>query len=74
MFRRTVGDRLLMSPMEPLVADGAAEAVERHLQQLNRYPTGPDPRTSLEDLSVQPVLKGAGVESVTWEHAERERA
>jgi len=36
MSRRPVGDRLVMSPMEALVAGGAAEAFERQLQQLYR--------------------------------------
>jgi hypothetical protein len=32
------------------------------------------PRLSLEDLSAQIRLEGAGVESVAWEHTRRERA
>ena len=122
MLIRLVGDRLVMSPMEALVAGGPAEAFERHLQQLFRggyrhlavdlsgvpaidsagigalvrghttarrvggtlrlaapdpavvkYQTWLDPRTSLEDLSVQ-LEEGAGVKSVAREHTKRERA
>jgi hypothetical protein len=36
MSRRPVGDRLVVSPMEALVAGGAAETFERQLQQLYR--------------------------------------
>ena len=39
-----------------------------------KYQTWLDPRTSLEDLSVQLMLEGAGVKSVAWEHQKRERA
>jgi len=123
MLITPVGDRLVMSPMEALVAGGPAEAFERHLQQLSRgghrhlvvdlsgvpaidsagiralvrghttarrvggtlrlaaqnpaaakYQTWPDPRTSLEDLSVQLMEEGASVKSVAWEHTKRERA
>ena len=123
MLITPVGDRLVMSPMEALVAGGPAEAFERHLQQLFRggyrhlvvdlsgvpaidsagiralvrghttarrvggtlrlaasnpaaakYQTWPDPRTSLEDLSVQLMEEGASVKSVAWEHTKRERA
>ena len=39
-----------------------------------KYHTWLDPRTSLEDLSVQLMGEGAGVKSVAWEHPKRERA
>jgi hypothetical protein len=39
-----------------------------------KYHTWLDPRTSLEDLSVQLMGEGAGVKSVAWEHQKRERA
>jgi anti-anti-sigma factor len=38
-----------------------------------KYLTTLDPRTSLEDLSSQLMLEGAGVQSVAWEHPKRER-
>ena len=39
-----------------------------------KYHTWLDPRTSLEDLSLQLMEEGAGVKSVAWEHPKRERA
>ena len=39
-----------------------------------KYQTWLDPRTSLEDLSVQLMEEGAGVKSVASEHTMRERA
>ena len=39
-----------------------------------KYHTWLDPRTSLEDLSVQLMEEGAGVKSVAWEYQKRERA
>ncbi len=39
-----------------------------------KYHTWLDPRTSLEELSVQLMEDGAGVKSVAWEHQKRERA
>ena len=78
MFRRTVGDRLVMSPMEPLVAGGAAEAFERHLQQPYRagyrHLVAHLSGVPLEDLSVQLMLEGAGVKWLASEHTRRERA
>jgi anti-anti-sigma factor len=38
-----------------------------------KYHTWLDPRTSLEDLSLQLMTDGAGVKSVAWEHPKRER-
>ncbi len=38
-----------------------------------KYHTWLDPRTSLDDLSVQLMSDGAGVRSVTWENPKRER-
>jgi uncharacterized membrane protein YhiD involved in acid resistance len=38
-----------------------------------KYHTWLDPRTSLEDLSVELMTEGAGVKSVAWEHTKRER-
>jgi hypothetical protein len=70
MSNRAIGERLVLSPLEPLIAGGPAEAFERHLRQL--YQTG-DPRTSLEDLSLLLMTDGAGVKSVAWEHPKRER-
>jgi anti-anti-sigma factor len=38
-----------------------------------KYHTWLDARTSLEDLSAQLMVEGAGVQSVAWEHPKRER-
>ena len=38
-----------------------------------KYHTWLDARTSLEDLSAQLMIEGAGVQSVAWEHPKRER-
>ena len=38
-----------------------------------KYHTWLDARTSLEDLSSQLMVEGAGVQSVAWEHPKRER-
>lgn len=38
-----------------------------------KYHTRLDPRTSLDDLSVQLMADGTEVKSVTWEHPKRER-
>jgi hypothetical protein len=38
-----------------------------------KYHTWLDPRTSLEDISLQLMPDGAGVKSVAWEHPKRER-
>jgi anti-anti-sigma factor len=38
-----------------------------------KYHTWLDPRTSLEDLSSQLMVGGAGVQSVAWGHVKRER-
>lgn len=75
MSNRAVGERLVLSPLEPLIADGPAEAFERHLRQLYQsgYRRWLDPRASLEDLSLQPMTDGAGVKSIAWEHPKRER-
>jgi hypothetical protein len=38
-----------------------------------KYHTWLDVRTSLEELSSQLMIEGAGVQSVAWEHPKRER-
>jgi anti-anti-sigma factor len=70
MFRRTVGDRLVMSPMEPLVAGGAAEAFERHLQQLYRGGY----RHLVVDLSGVPLIDSAGIRAFVRSHTTAQRA
>src|ERR687890_52913 len=69
MNRRPVGDRLVMSPMEPLVAGGAAEAFERQLQQL--YRTGY--RHLVVDLSGVAALDSAGIRALVRGHTTAQR-
>jgi anti-anti-sigma factor len=69
MSRRTVGDRLVMSPMEPLVAGGAAETFERHVQQLFRSGY----RHLIVDLSGVPVIDSAGIRAFVRGHTSAQR-
>jgi anti-anti-sigma factor len=69
MSRRTVGDRLVMSPMEPLVAGGAAETFERHVQQLFRRGY----RHLIVDLSGVPVIDSAGIRAFVRGHTSAQR-
>ena len=69
MPRPTVGDRLVMSPMEPLVAGGAAETFERHVQQLFRSGY----RHLIVDLSGVPVIDSAGIRAFVRGHTSAQR-
>ena len=69
MSRRTGGDRLVMSPMEPLVAGGAAETFERHVQQLFRSGY----RHLIVDLSGVPMIDSAGIRAFVRGHTSAQR-
>jgi anti-anti-sigma factor len=69
MLSRPAGDRLVMSPMEPLVAGGAAEAFERQLQQL--YRTGY--RHLIVDLSGVAAIDSAGIRAFVRAHTTAQR-
>jgi anti-anti-sigma factor len=69
MPRATVGDRLVMSPMEPLVAGGAAEAFERHVQQLFRAGY----RDLVVDLSGVRAIDSAGIRAFVRGHTSAQR-
>src|SRR5215210_7089521 len=69
MARTTVGDRLVMSPMEPLVAGGAAEAFERHVQQVFRSGY----RHLIVDLSNVPMIDSAGIRAFVRGHTSAQR-
>ena len=69
MPRPTVGDRLVMSPMEPLVAGGAAETFERQVQQLFRSGY----RHLVVDLSGVPVIDSAGIRAFVRGHTSAQR-
>jgi anti-anti-sigma factor len=63
------GDRMLLSPREPLVAGGAAEAFERQLQQLVR-----DGYKSLViDLSGVTAIDSAGIRALVRGHTSARR-
>ena len=70
MSRRTVGDRLVMSPLEPLVAGGAAEAFERQLQQLFRSGY----RHLVVDLGGVSAIDSAGIRALVRGHTSAQRA
>jgi len=61
--------RMLLSPREPLVAGGAAEAFERQLQQLLR--TGR--ANVVVDLSAVTEIDGAGVRALVRSHTSAQR-
>jgi len=67
--RRAVGDRIVLSPQEPLAAGGAAEAFERHVQQLfrNGY------RHLVLDLSGVPSIDSAGIRALVRGHTSAQR-
>jgi anti-anti-sigma factor len=69
MAIRSVGDRLVLSPLEPLVAGGPAEAFERHLRQL--YRTGY--RHLIVDLSAVPTIDSAGIRALVRGHTTAQR-
>ena len=62
-FRRT-GERLVLSPREPLIAGGAAESFEQHLRQL--YQSGY--RHLIVDLSGVREIDSAGIRALVRAH------
>jgi anti-anti-sigma factor len=68
-LRPTVGDRIVLSPQEPLAAGGAAEAFERHVQQLfrNGY------RNLVLDLSGVRSIDSAGIRALVRGHTSAQR-
>jgi len=68
-LRRPVGDRIVLSPQEPLLAGGAAEAFERHIQQLFRSGY----RHLVVDLSGVPTIDSAGIRSLVRGHTTAQR-
>jgi anti-anti-sigma factor len=67
--KERVGHRLVLSPQEPLVGGGAAEAFERHLQQLFRSGY----RNLVVDLSGVPSIDSAGVRALVRGHTSAQR-
>jgi len=64
MSGNAIGERLVLCPLEPLVAGGFAEALERHLCQL--YRSGY--RCLVVDLSNVPAIDSAGIRALVRAH------
>ncbi len=64
-----VGDRLLLSPREPLLAGGAAEAFERQLRTLVR-----GGHKNLVDLGGVTAIDSAGIRALVRGHTSTQRA
>ena len=62
-------DRLVLSPQEPLVAGGAAEAFERDIQQLFRR----GQRHLIIDMSGVPAIDSAGIRALVRGHTTSQR-
>jgi anti-anti-sigma factor len=67
---QTVGDRLLLSPREPLLAGGAAEAFESQLRQLIRS----GHRHLVVDLAGVTAIDSAGIRALVRGHTSAQRA
>jgi anti-anti-sigma factor len=65
MSNNTIGERLVLCPLEPLVGGGRAEALERHLCRL--YHSGY--RRLTVDLSNVPAIDSAGIRALVRAHA-----
>src|SRR6266850_7354500 len=65
MSNKTIGERLVLCPLEPLVAGGRAEALERHLCRL--FHSGY--RSLTVDLSNVPAIDSAGIRALVRAHA-----
>lgn len=69
MATRSVADRLVLSPQEPLVAGGPAEAFETQLRQL--YRTGQ--RHLVIDFTRVPAIDSAGIRALVRGHTTAQR-
>lgn len=69
MSRRPDADRLVLSPQEPLVAGGAAEAFEKDVQQLFRR----GQRHLIIDLSGVAAIDSAGIRALVRGHTTAQR-
>ncbi len=67
---QTVGDRLLLSPHEPLLAGGAAEAFEQQLRQLVRSGR----KNLVVDLAAVTAIDSAGIRALVRGHTSAQRA
>lgn len=66
---RSASDRLVLSPQEPLVAGGAAEAFEREIQTLFRR----GQRHLILDMSGVPSMDSAGIRALVRGHTTSQR-
>jgi len=69
MPNKAIGERLVLSPFEPLVAGGPADAFERHVRQL--FQSGY--RSLVVDLSNVPAMDSAGIGALLRAHATARR-
>jgi anti-anti-sigma factor len=69
MATRSVADRLVLSPQEPLVAGGPAEAFESQLRQL--YRSGQ--RHLVIDFKRVPTIDSAGIRALVRGHTTAQR-
>jgi anti-anti-sigma factor len=67
--RLPVGDRIVLSPQEPLVAGGTAEAFEKHVQELFRSGY----RQLVLDLSGVAAIDSAGIRALVRGHTSAQR-
>jgi anti-anti-sigma factor len=67
--RRPVADRLVLSPQEPLLAGGAAEAFEKEIQQLFRA----GQRHVIVDLAGVTSIDSAGIRALVRGHTTSQR-
>src|SRR5215813_10025768 len=67
---QAVGDRLLLSPREPLLAGGAAEAFESQLRQLVRS----GHKNLVVDLGGVTSIDSAGIRALVRGHTSAQRA
>jgi anti-anti-sigma factor len=70
IMKRPAGDRLVLSPMEPLTTGRSAEAFERHVQQLLR---SDGYRHLIVDLGGVPSIDGAGIRALVRGHTSARR-
>src|SRR5215212_11304273 len=69
MVNKPAGDRLVLSPLEPLVAGGRAEAFESQLRELYRNGY----RHLVIDLTGVPIIDSAGIRALVRGHTTAQR-
>jgi anti-anti-sigma regulatory factor len=69
MAGRSIADRLVLSPQEPLVAGGSSEAFESQLRQLYRN----GQRHLVIDFTRVPAIESAGIRALVRGHTTAQR-